>query len=110
MTRTARRGEGTAWLVADSSNDEFLCYWYFGTGGGRLAEQARVSSERGAVAWGRERSTRVRLRSTNGRTYWAGSDDKPDAIAHTWEDHNTTAPTGPVEEAAVRVAVHTVLR
>jgi hypothetical protein len=110
MTRTARRGEGTAWLVADGSNDDFLCYWYFGAGGGRLADQARVTSERGAVAWGRERSTRVRLRSTNGRTYWAGSDDKPDAIAHIWQDQNSTGATGPAEDEAVCVAVNTVLR
>jgi hypothetical protein len=84
--RAARRGEGMAWLVADSANDEFMCYWYFGAGGDRLAEHARVASEGGAVAWGRERSTRVRLRATDGRTYWAGSDPKPDAIAHMWRD------------------------
>jgi len=86
--RSARRGEGTAWLVADCSNDEFMCYWYFGAGGGRLAAHARVSSESEAVAWGRERSRRVRLRATDGRTFWAGTDAKPDAIALIWLDRN----------------------
>jgi hypothetical protein len=94
MRRTAALGEGTAWLVADSSNDEFLCYWYFGTGGGRLAEHARVANAGAAVAWGRARTGRVRLRTSDGRMHWAGADTKPDAIDRTWGHQTTTGGSG----------------
>ena len=56
--RRARTGDGTAWLVVDQLNGEYLCYWYAGPGGGELMEYARVANDSDAVAWGRLRTSR----------------------------------------------------
>ncbi len=42
--RRKRHGDGTAWLVADRLEGDYLCYWYAGTGDGHLVESARVAS------------------------------------------------------------------
>ena len=83
--RGAREGDGTAWLVADRARGDFLCYWFVGPSDQRVAEQARAASADEAVAWGRSRTTRVRVRTDDGRSYWAGSAPRPDGFQHTWE-------------------------
>jgi hypothetical protein len=87
MKRERRPGrtDSTARLVGRSAND-VACYWYFGAGDGHLAEQASVTTEAEAVAWGRARSNRVQLRSVDGCTYWAGSDTRPYGIDHEYGD------------------------
>ena len=66
--RTANRGEGTAWLVADRSNESVRCYWYAGASGGQLVEEADALSASAAVAWGLIRTPRVRIRTRDGET------------------------------------------
>ena len=86
--REARHGDGTAWLVADDAQNDYLCYWYVGRADDRLAEQARVATTADALAWGRLRSPRVRIRPTGTRTYWAGTGARPAGFSHTWgEEH-----------------------
>ena len=82
--RPPRHGEGTAWLVADRPGHDFLCYWYVGSREDRLAERARVADAAAAVAWGGVRTSRVRLRADDGRTYWAGTAPRPKGIGDTW--------------------------
>jgi len=82
--RTARRGEGTAWLVADRLTDKFYCYWYTGTNDGQLVEQDGAMNADAAVAWGRERSPRVRIRTRDGKTEWAGTEPRPATFAASW--------------------------
>jgi len=77
-------GDGTARLVVDRVNGDYLCYWYTGTGDARLVENARVPSAADAVAWGRTRSPRVRIRTADAVTYWAGTTPRPEGFAHTW--------------------------
>ena len=83
--RTAREGDGTAWLVADRAHGDFLCYWFVGPSDQRVAEQARAASADEAVAWGRLRTTRVRIRTDDGCSYWAGSAPQPEGFRHTWQ-------------------------
>jgi cytidine deaminase len=82
--RGARRGDGTAWLVADRSSDRFDCYWYTGTNDGELVEQAGAATADDAVAWGRVRTPRVRIRTRAGQTQWAGTDPRPATFAVSW--------------------------
>jgi hypothetical protein len=82
--REARRGEGTAWLVADRLTDDFYCYWYTGTNDGQLVEQAGPWSANDAVAWGRDRSPRVRIRTRDGQTEWAGTAPRPATFTASW--------------------------
>jgi hypothetical protein len=84
--RKPRYGDGTAWLVADRVRGDYLCYWYVGPNGTRLAERARVGSSADAVAWGRLRTSRVRIRTPEARTYWAGSAPRPDGFSETWAE------------------------
>ena len=93
--RTARRGDGTAWLVADGSRGDYLCYWYVGQHGDRLAESAHAPTATDAVGWGRLRATSVRIRTGDTRTYWAGSAPRPDGFSETWtEPAPTEEPNG----------------
>lgn len=80
----AIRQQGTAWLSADRLRDDFLCLWYGGPNDGRLLEQARAPTAAAAVAWGAYRSSRVRIRTDEGRTYWAGTAPRPEGFSHTW--------------------------
>jgi hypothetical protein len=89
--REARDGEGTAWLTADAVKDDYLCFWYVGPNDGRLAEQARLPTEALAVGWGRARTSRVRIRTSAGRTYWAGTARRPEGFTLTWSDPATRA-------------------
>ena len=89
--REPRDGEGTAWLGADATKDDYLCFGYVGPNDARLAEQARLPTEALAVAWGRARTTRVRIRTGEGRTYWAGTARRPEGFTLTWSDPNTRA-------------------
>jgi len=82
--RTPRRGDGTAWLVADRARGDYLCYWYVGPNDQRVGERARVASAEEAVAWGQERTTRVRIRTDDGDSYWAGSAPRPEGFGRTW--------------------------
>ena len=83
---TLARGEGTAWLSADRLRDDYVCLWYGGPHDGRLLEQARAPTEAAAVAWGTHRTTRVRIRTEEGRTYWAGIGPRPEGFSHTWQE------------------------
>ena len=81
----AREGEGSAWLVADRREPAgFHCYWYMGPADDHLVERAHVVGAADAVAWGRERTPRVRIRTADGTSSWAGTAPRPDGIARTW--------------------------
>jgi len=82
--RSSRHGDGTAWLVADLAHGDFVCHWYTGPNDERLVEQARAATEADAVAWGRLRSTRVRIRTAGASTSWAGTAPKPAGFRDTW--------------------------
>lgn len=85
MSPHARRsGEGTAWLVADGADGEYLCYWYTGRSGDNLEERARVTTATLAVGWARVRTSQVRIRMPDHRTYWAGAAPTPPGFAGTW--------------------------
>ena len=84
--RRLRHGDGTAWLVVDRSNGDYLCYWYAGGNDDRLVEQARVASASDAVAWGALRTSRVRIRTADACTYWAGTGPRPEGFTRTWTD------------------------
>jgi cytidine deaminase len=86
--RRARSGDGTAWLVVDSVNGDYLCYWYAGPGGGELMEHVRVANASDAVAWGRLRTSRVRIRTPDKCTSWAGTAPRPPGFNHTWVDRD----------------------
>lgn len=77
-------GDGAAWLVADRTRDDFACYWYVGHAGDQLAEQSRAATAEDAVLWGRTRTTRVRIRTADGCSQWAGSAPRPDGMSQTW--------------------------
>ena len=79
-----RRGEGTAWLVADRARGDFACYWYVGRAGDHLGEQARAATAEDAVEWGRARTTSVRIRTLDGHSQWAGSAPRPEGQSGTW--------------------------
>ena len=81
-----RRGDGTAWLVADRSKGGYVCYWYVGTGDGHFVESERVETASAAVAWGRLRARRVRIRTAEGRAQWAGTADPPEGFGETWAE------------------------
>jgi hypothetical protein len=83
--RRPRHGDGTAWLVADRAHGDFLCYWYVGRTGDHLGEQARAASAGDAVAWGRARTTRVRIRTVDGCSQWAGSAPRPEGFSSSWD-------------------------
>jgi hypothetical protein len=84
--RRPRHGDGTAWLVADRARGDFVCYWYVGRACDHLGEQARAASAEDAVAWGRARTTRVRIRTAAGCSQWAGSALRPEGLSDiaTW--------------------------
>ena len=88
MTRayTPHDGEGTAWLAADRLRDDYFCCWYGGPNDARLLEQARAPNAAAAVAWGAHRTPRVRIRTNEGRTYWAGTAPRPAGFSHTWTE------------------------
>jgi hypothetical protein len=92
--RRARPGDGTAWLVVDRLHGDYLCDWYASTNDGHLVEHARVASASDAVAWGRLRTTRVRIRTADGCTSWAGTAPRPEGFTHTWTD-STVASVAP---------------
>lgn len=77
-------GSGTVWIVVDRDNDDYPSYWYTGAEGGRLVEQGRAATAAAAVEWGRARTPRVRIRMSDGRTYWAGDGDVPEGYAGRW--------------------------
>jgi hypothetical protein len=100
--RKPRYGDGTARLVADRSRGDFSCTWYVGPRGDRFAEHARAGTAAEAVAWGRARTTRVRIRTVDACTYWAGTAPRPDGFSDTWSDQSETdvhshGPVGPLE-------------
>jgi hypothetical protein len=88
-----RRGEGIAWLVADRMSESVDCYWYAGASGGQLVEQASADTAVDAVAWGRLRTPRVRIRTRDGQTQWAGTAPRPETYAVTWQSDPVTAAT-----------------
>jgi len=94
--RHPRHGDGTAWLVADRLAGDFLCYWYAGPNDAYLAEHARAVTAVDAVAWGRLRTARVRIRTADAHTYWAGSAPRPDGFRSTWTER---------EVAPARIAI-----
>jgi hypothetical protein len=85
---TPNHGQGTAWLLEDNQRGDYICSWYAGPNDGHLAEHARVATSADALAWGRDRTTRVRIRSGS-RTYWAGSAPRPDGFPHSWPERIT---------------------
>jgi hypothetical protein len=64
---------------------DYLCYWYTGTGEAHLVEQARAANAEEAIGWGRDRTSRVRIRTADARSYWAGTTPTPEGFARTWE-------------------------
>jgi hypothetical protein len=76
--------EGTVWLVADRARGDFDCYWYVGRAGDRLGDEARAETAEDTVAWGRTRTIRVRIRTADGCSEWAGSAPRPHGISRTW--------------------------
>jgi hypothetical protein len=98
--RKPRHGEGTAWLVVDRVEGDYLCYWYTGTGDGYLVAHARTASAEDAVAWGRQRTPRVRIRTPDSRTYWAGTTPTPQGFAHTWTQPNAVNTVRPPRAVA----------
>ena len=97
--RRPHQGDGTAWLVADRLHGDFLCYWYVGRYGDYLADQARLPTAAEALAWGRARTSRVRLRTDEGFTYWAGSAPTPEGFTHRWGDKAAPEPPPEVQPA-----------
>jgi hypothetical protein len=79
-----RQGDGTAWLVVDRITGDYHCYWYTGTADDRLVEYARAASAEEAVAWGRQRTPLVRIRTPDARTFWAGTAPRPEGFVRTW--------------------------
>jgi hypothetical protein len=77
-------GEGTAWLVADRAQGDFICLWYVGRSDDHVGERARVATADDAVAWGRARTSRVRIRTADGRSQWAGAAPRPDGLSGNW--------------------------
>jgi hypothetical protein len=88
--RAPHQGDGTAWLVADRAHGDFSCGWYVGPSSDRLAERGRAGTAAEAVAWGRARTTRVRIRTGDARSYWAGTAPRPDGITDTWSNETAT--------------------
>jgi hypothetical protein len=82
--RLPRHGDGTAWLVADRARGDFVCYLYVGPAGDHLGEQSRQATAEEAVAWGRARTTRVRIRTVDGCSQWAGAASRPEGLFQTW--------------------------
>jgi hypothetical protein len=83
---TPRYGDGTAWLVVDRQLGDYGCSWYAGANDDHLVEHGRAATAAEAVAWGRLRTTRVRIRAADSCTYWAGSAPRPAGFTHTWTD------------------------
>jgi hypothetical protein len=82
--RETKPGEGTAWLIADRLSEIVHCYWYAGASGGQLVEHSSAANAAAAVAWGRDRTPRVRIRTRDGETQWAGTAPRPDTFTATW--------------------------
>jgi hypothetical protein len=99
--RTARHGDGTVWLVADRLIGDYLCYWYAGTNDGHLVDCTRLATASDAVAWGRLRTSRVRIRTADACTRWAGTAPRPAGFNHTWTDPD---PTTVPQPSSVHVA------
>ena len=90
-----RPGTGVAWLVSDRLDEGYLCYWYGGADDAHLFERTRAASAADAIAWGRQRTPRVRIRTSEGRTYWAGPGPAPDGFVDSWRDREATTPPAP---------------
>ena len=84
--RSPRHGDGTAWLVVDRRNGDYLCYWYAGLDDAHLVERARARTRADALAWGRRRTSRVRIRTAESFTYWAGTASRPQGFIRTRTD------------------------
>jgi hypothetical protein len=89
--RSPEHGEGTAWLALDRAQENYSCSWYTGTNDDRLVEHARIPTASDAVAWGRSRTPRVRIRTADACTYWAGTAPRPAGFSHTWTDSDANA-------------------
>lgn len=74
---------GLVCLVRDEHSGQFDCYWYRGRQEDHLVEQASCEDQSSAIAWGRARSGRVRVRDHR-QTAWAGSDSVDDGQTLTW--------------------------
>ncbi|MEY2459990.1 MAG: hypothetical protein QOG30_1820, partial [Acidimicrobiaceae bacterium] len=83
--RAPRRGDGSVWLIADRLTDKFDCYWYTGAHDDQLVDQSGAGTATEAVTWGRARTPRVRIRTRDGRSQWAGTAPRPDTFTTTWE-------------------------
>ncbi len=92
--RKPHYGDGTAWLVADRARGDFSCGWYVGPSGDRLADHGRAGTAMEAVEWGRVRTTRVRIRTVDACSYWAGTAPRPDGFTHTWSEDSETEVLG----------------
>ncbi len=84
MTAAGKSGANntTAWLIADRLNGGYLCSWY----ADHLVEQSRASTAADAVAWGRQRTPRVQIRTEDACSYWAGTAPRPATFTRTWAD------------------------
>ena len=101
--RTPKHGDGTAWLVVDRARGDYSCSWFAGTHDGRLVEHARIATASEAVAWGRSRTARVRIRTADACTYWAGTAPRPEGFSHSWTEPNTTDVSQPGDNTEFRL-------
>lgn len=92
---TPQRGDGTVWLGADRHRGDYLCSWYAGLNDDHLVEQARAADASDAVSWGLRRTGRVRIRTTEAHTYWAGTASRPEGFSDTWSAAGSQARTRP---------------
>ena len=58
-------------------------------------EHARIPTASDAVAWGRSRTPRVRIRTADIRMSRAGTAPRPEGFSHTWTDSDTTNADNP---------------
>ena len=64
------------WDAAPDSTDEGVTW---------MQDAGRHPSATSAVAWARERTSRVVIRLLDDALYWAGTAPAPDAVPHTFE-------------------------
>lgn len=89
--REPRHTDGTAWLVADRLKGGYLCYLYTGPADDHLVARAYVPSASDAIGWGQRRTSRVRIRTADGHTSWAGTAPRPEGITSTWTEPDPSA-------------------
>jgi len=78
-------GQGIVSLIYDASRHVYSCYWFIGASEDGLIDHCVAPDAAAAVEWARIRSGRVRIRTPDRRTYWAGADPAPGGFAGIWQ-------------------------